>query len=36
MIDIDQWPNKSPEPTADVPCFCFAGILSPPWLSFLR
>ena len=29
-------PNKSPEPTAAVPCLCFSEAVSPPWLSFLR
>jgi hypothetical protein len=28
--------NKSPEPTAVVPCFCFSDAFSPPWLSFFR
>jgi hypothetical protein len=29
-------PNKSPEPTAVAPCFCFSGAASRRWLSFLR
>ena len=32
----DQWPNKSPEPTAVARCFCFSGAASRRWLSFFR
>jgi hypothetical protein len=36
MIMISMLPNKSPEPTAVAPCFCFSDALSPQWLSFFR